>query len=61
LRDYLFDQSPTMLVENRQAQLELEYKPISWLSMRLGEQHNQNPMMGEPEGYLTYLSLYIRR
>lgn len=61
LCDYLFDQSPTMLVENRQAQLELEYKPISWLSMRLGEQHNQNPMMGEPEGYLTYLSLYIRR
>jgi hypothetical protein len=44
-----------------QAQLELEYKPLSWLSLRLGEQHNQNPMMGEPEGYLTYLSLYIRR
>lgn len=48
-------------METTQAQLELEYKPISWLSLRLGEQYNQNPMMGEPEGYLTYLSLYFRR
>lgn len=61
---FLSPQSSAMhyiLGTSSQAQLELEYKPLSWLSLRLGEQYNQNPMMGEPEGYLTYLSLYIRR
>jgi hypothetical protein len=44
-----------------QAQLELEYKPISWLSLRLGELYNQNMMMDGVDGFTGYLSVYFRR